>query len=136
MRQVFLCDYIRTPVGRYGGALSAVRPDDLAAGVLSALMERNRGTDWAMVDDVIFGCVNQAGEDNRNIARMALLLAGLPETVPGATVNRLCGSGMSAHCNCRPSNRRRRGRYDHRRRGGKHVARALRHAQGRNSFCP
>ena len=91
---VFICDAIRTPFGKYGGALSSVRPDDLGAVVLKALTERNAGVDWSAVDDVIFGCANQAGEDNRNVARMSLLLAGLPLQVPGTTVNRLCGSGM------------------------------------------
>ncbi len=93
---VFICDAIRTPFGKYGGALSSVRPDDLGAVVLKALTERNAGVDWSAVDDVIFGCANQAGEDNRNVARMSLLLAGLPLQVPGTTVNRLCGSGMDA----------------------------------------
>ena len=96
MRDAFLCGYVRTPIGRYGGALAAVRPDDLAAHVIRALMERHRGVDWAAVDDVTFGCANQAGEDNRNVARMALLLAGLPKEIPGNTVNRLCGSGLDA----------------------------------------
>ena len=96
MRDVYICDYIRTPIGRYGGALSSVRPDDLGAVPLKALISRNKDVDWAAVDDVIFGCANQAGEDNRNVARMSLLLAGLPETVPGSTINRLCGSGMDA----------------------------------------
>lgn len=96
MTDVFICDYIRTPIGRYGGALSSVRPDDLAAIPLRALMDRNAGVDWAAVDDVIFGCANQAGEDNRNVARMSLLLAGLPVGVTGTTINRLCGSGMDA----------------------------------------
>ena len=96
MTEAFICDAIRTPIGRYGGALSAVRADDLAAIPLSKLMERNPNTDWEAVDDVIYGCVNQAGEDNRNVARMGSLLAGLPDTVPGVTVNRLCGSGMHA----------------------------------------
>ncbi|MBB4122734.1 3-oxoadipyl-CoA thiolase [Martelella radicis] len=96
MAQAFICDGIRTPVGRYGGALSAVRADDLAAVPLSALQERNGKVDWESVDDVIIGCANQAGEDNRNVARMAVLLSGLPEGVPGTTVNRLCGSGMDA----------------------------------------
>ncbi|MAM10495.1 MAG: 3-oxoadipyl-CoA thiolase [Rhizobiaceae bacterium] len=96
MAQAFICDGIRTPVGRYGGALSAVRADDLAAVPLSALQERNGKVDWESVDDVILGCANQAGEDNRNVARMAVLLSGLPEGVPGTTVNRLCGSGMDA----------------------------------------
>jgi acetyl-CoA acyltransferase len=96
MVEAFICDYIRTPIGRFGGALSAVRPDDLGAVPLRALIDRHAALDWAAVDDVIFGCANQAGEDNRNVARMSLLLAGLPHTVPGNTVNRLCGSGMNA----------------------------------------
>ena len=96
MNQAFICDAIRTPFGRYGGALSSVRTDDLAAIPLMALMARNPQVDWAAVTDVIFGCVNQAGEDNRNVAHMASLLAGLPVGVPGATVNRLCGSGLDA----------------------------------------
>jgi 3-oxoadipyl-CoA thiolase len=93
---VFICDAVRTPFGKYAGALSSVRPDDLGAVVLRALTERNARVDWSAVDDVIFGCANQAGEDNRNVARMSLLLAGLPLQVPGSTVNRLCGSGMDA----------------------------------------
>jgi len=96
MNAAFICDAIRTPIGRYGGALAAVRTDDLATIPLRALMERNTDVDWARLDDVILGCANQAGEDNRNVARMATLLAGLPESVPGGTVNRLCGSGMDA----------------------------------------
>ncbi len=96
MTQAFICDAIRTPIGRYGGALSSVRTDDLAAIPLQALMARNPNVDWASVVDVIFGCANQAGEDNRNVAHMASLLAGLPLEVPGATINRLCGSGMDA----------------------------------------
>ena len=96
MSEAFLCDAIRTPIGRYGGALATVRADDLAALALKALMDRNPRVDWAQVDDIIFGCANQAGEDNRNVARMAGLLAGLPIEVPGTTVNRLCGSGMDA----------------------------------------
>ena len=96
MTEAFICDAIRTPIGRYGGALSAVRTDDLAAVPLKALMQRHPGVDWAAVDDVVYGCANQAGEDNRNVARMAALLAGLPPQVPGATVNRLCGSGLDA----------------------------------------
>ncbi|TPI20858.1 3-oxoadipyl-CoA thiolase [Mesorhizobium sp. B4-1-1] len=96
MTEAFICDYIRTPIGRFGGALSSVRADDLGAIPLKALVERNAGVDWAAVDDVIYGCANQAGEDNRNVARMALLLAGLPQDIPGSTVNRLCGSGMDA----------------------------------------
>jgi acetyl-CoA acyltransferase len=96
MPDAFICDAIRTPIGRYGGALATVRTDDLAALPLKALMDRNAGVDWAAVDDVIYGCANQAGEDNRNVGRMALLLAGLPVHVPGSTVNRLCGSSMDA----------------------------------------
>ncbi|MFK8033918.1 MAG: 3-oxoadipyl-CoA thiolase [Hyphomicrobiales bacterium] len=96
MRDVFICDYIRTPIGRYGGSLSSVRADDLGAVPLRVLLTRNASVDWAAVDDVIFGCANQAGEDNRNVARMSSLLAGLPVTVPGTTMNRLCGSGMDA----------------------------------------
>ncbi|TGS86506.1 3-oxoadipyl-CoA thiolase [Mesorhizobium sp. M3A.F.Ca.ET.174.01.1.1] len=96
MAEAFICDYIRTPIGRFGGALSSVRADDLAAMPLKALMDRNAGLDWGAVDDVIYGCANQAGEDNRNVARMALLLARLPQEIPGSTVNRLCGSGMDA----------------------------------------
>ncbi len=92
----YICDAVRTPIGRYGGALSAVRTDDLAAIPITALRERNPGVDWSQVDDLVMGCANQAGEDNRNVARMAALLAGLPEEVPGATVNRLCGSGLEA----------------------------------------
>ena len=96
MAEAFICDAVRTPFGRYGGSLSSIRTDDLAAIPIKALMERGPGVSWLAVDDVIFGCANQAGEDNRNVARMALLLAGLPEEVPGTTVNRLCGSSMEA----------------------------------------
>lgn len=96
MSPVFICDAIRTPFGRYGGSLSSIRPDDLGALVLRALVQRNPGAEWDSVDDVIFGCANQAGEDNRNVARMAALLAGLPLEVPGSTINRLCGSGLDA----------------------------------------
>jgi len=96
MRPVFLCDAVRTPIGRYGGALARVRADDLAAAPIRELVKRHPGVDWTAVDEVMLGCANQAGEDNRNVARMALLLAGLPETVPGTTINRLCGSGMDA----------------------------------------
>lgn len=96
MNQAFICDGVRTPFGRFAGALSSVRSDDLAALPLKALMERHPNLDWSAVDDVIYGCANQAGEDNRNVARMALLLAGLPETVPGSTINRLCGSSLDA----------------------------------------
>ena len=96
MNEVFICDAVRTPFGRYGGALSPVRADDLAALPIRALIERNPAVDWSAVDDVIYGCANQAGEDNRNVGRMALLLAGLPEGIPGATINRLCGSSLDA----------------------------------------
>lgn len=96
MHHVYICDYVRTPIGRYGGMLSSVRTDDLGAIPLEALIERNADTDWNEIDDVYFGCANQAGEDNRNVARMSALLAGLPDTVPGLTLNRLCGSGMDA----------------------------------------
>lgn len=96
MRDVYICDYVRTPIGRFGGSLSSVRADDLGAIPIKALIERNAGVDWAAVDEVIYGCANQAGEDNRNVARMSSLLAGMPVEVPGTTMNRLCGSGMDA----------------------------------------
>lgn len=96
MGEAFICAYRRTPIGRFGGALATVRPDDLGAVPLRALMAENSGVDWDALDDVVFGCANQAGEDNRNVGRMSLLLAGLPVGVPGTTVNRLCGSGLDA----------------------------------------
>src|SRR6202165_5967639 len=96
METAYICDAIRTPIGRYGGTLAAIRADDLAAIPIKALIARNASVDWSAVDDVVYGCANQAGEDNRNVARMALLLAGLPKEVPGSTVNRLCGSSMDA----------------------------------------
>src|SRR5258705_13784658 len=96
MENAYICDAIRTPFGRYGGALASIRTDDLAAIALKSLVERNASVDWNALDDVVYGCANQAGEDNRDIARMALLLAGLPKEVPGSTVNRLCGSSMDA----------------------------------------
>jgi len=96
MPEAFIVDYTRTPIGRFGGALAPIRPDDLAALVIAELRRRNPSTDWDTVDDVYLGCANQAGEDNRNVARMSLLLAGLSVEVPGATINRLCGSGMEA----------------------------------------
>src|ERR1700736_4312486 len=96
MTDAYICDAIRTPIGRYGGPLASVRADDLAAIPIAALVSRNAKVDWSALDDVTFGCANQAGEDNRNVARMALLLAGLPKEVPGSTVNRLCGSSMDA----------------------------------------
>ena len=96
MEQAYICDAIRTPFGRYAGALATVRADDLGAVPLQALMERNQQVDWGAVEDVVYGCANQAGEDNRNVGRMALLLAGLPQEIPGTTVNRLCGSSLDA----------------------------------------
>src|SRR5881394_3622286 len=96
MSNAYICDAVRTPFGRYGGTLASIRTDDLAAIPVRALVGRNAGVDWSAVDDVVYGCANQAGEDNRNVARMALLLAGLPREVPGTTVNRLCGSSMDA----------------------------------------
>ena len=96
MAEAFICDAVRTPIGRYGGALATIRTDDLGAIPVAALMERNPGVDWSRIDDLVYGCANQAGEDNRNVARMVGLLAGLPAEVTGATVNRLCGSGMDA----------------------------------------
>src|SRR4030081_3091611 len=96
MRDAFICDAVRTPIGRYGGGLAKVRTDDLAAVPIRALMRRNPKADWSALDEVFYGCANQAGEDNRNVARMALLLAGLPDGVPGITLNRLCASGLDA----------------------------------------
>src|ERR1700679_1637639 len=96
MREVFICDAARTAIGRYGGALAKVRTDDLAAVPIKALVARNDKADWSRLDEVFFGCANQSGEDNRNVARMALLLAGLPDSIPGVTVNRLCASGLNA----------------------------------------
>ena len=96
MRDVFLCDAVRTPIGRYGGGLAKVRTDDLAAVPIKALIARHPALDWAQLDEVYYGCANQAGEDNRNVARMALLLAGLPDSIPGVTLNRLCASGLNA----------------------------------------
>src|SRR5579862_6127042 len=110
MREVFICDAARTAIGRYGGGLAKVRTDDLAAVPIRALVARNSKADWSRLDEVFFGCANQSGEDNRNVARMALLLAGLPDTIPGVTVNRLCASGLNAVGD---------------------AARALRHGQGR-----
>src|ERR1700726_3732835 len=96
METAYICDAIRTPFGRYGGSLASIRADDLAAIPITALMARNAGVDWAALDEVVYGCANQAGEDNRNVARMALLLAGLPYSTSGSTVNRLCASGLDA----------------------------------------
>ena len=96
MTAAYICDAIRTPIGRYAGALSSIRTDDLAAIPIKSLVQRHPALDWDALDDVVYGCANQAGEDNRNVARMALLIGGLPVTVPGTTINRLCGSGMDA----------------------------------------
>ena len=96
LRDAYICDAVRTPIGRFGGALAYVRTDDLAAIPLRALMARNPDADWAQLDEVLLGCANQAGEDNRNVARMAALLSELPDTIPGATINRLCASGLDA----------------------------------------
>jgi acetyl-CoA acyltransferase len=134
MAEAYICDYIRTPIGRFGGSLSSVRADDLGAIPLKALMQRNASVDWQAVDDVIFGCANQAGEDNRNVARMSLLLAGMPrgrarhDHQPPVRLRHGCGH------QCRARDPRRRGRTDDCRRRREHVARAVRHGQGRNAF--
>ena len=109
MAEAYICDFTRTPIGRYAGALKDVRADDLAAHPIRALAARNTGIDWEALDDCIIGCANQAGEDNRNVARMAVLLAGLPTAVPGSTINRLCGSGLDAVGTRRPRDQVRRG---------------------------
>ncbi len=131
MRDVFICDAIRTPIGRFGGALAGVRADDLAAVPLKALIERNPQVDWTQLDEVFLGCANQAGEDNRNVARMALLLAGLPQSVPGVTLNRLCAFGNGCCRHRVPRHRQRRDGAGHRWRGGVHVPCSFRHGQGR-----
>ncbi|SQC14216.1 acetyl-CoA acetyltransferase [Klebsiella pneumoniae] len=125
MNQAFICDAVRTPFGRFGGALATMRADDLAALPLKALLARNPGLDPSRIDDVIFGCANQAGEDNRNVARMALLLAGLPESVPGSTINRLCGSSLDAIGVAARAIKSGGDAADDRRRGGEHVPRAV-----------
>ena len=125
MTEAFICDVIRTPFGRYGGALSPVRTDDLAAIPIKALLERNPGLDPAAVDDVILGCANQAGEDNRNVARMALLLAGLPQEVPGSTREPPLRIEPGRNCHCSACHQDRRELADHRRRRGEHVALAV-----------
>ena len=130
MAEAFICDAVRTPIGRYGGALAAVRTDDLAAIPIRALMARNRRVDWSAVDDVLYGCANQAGEDNRNVARMAALLAGLPVTVPGATINRLCGSGLDAVGSAARAIRAGEARTGDRRRRREHEPRAVRDGEG------
>ena len=136
MTEAFICDAIRTPIGRYGGALSGVRTDDLAALPIAALMKRNPRADWQAVDDVVLGCANQAGEDNRNVARMAALLAGLPVDVPGVTVNRLCGSGLDAIAIA--ARQIRSGEADLVIAGGvgEHESRAVRAVEARRGFHP
>ena len=130
MTEAFLVDGVRTPIGRYGGALAAVRPDDLAAHVLRALTERLPSVDWSAVDDVVLGCANQAGEDNRNVARMALLLAGLPETVSGTTVNRLVRVRRRRGRDRCAGGAGRRGRPGRGRRGREHEPGTVRDGQG------
>ena len=117
MRDVFICDAVRTPIGRYGGALAKVRTDDLAAAPIKALIARNAKADWSRLDEVFFGCANQAGEDNRNVARMALLLAGLPETVPGLTDQPAVRLGPQRRRRCGARHPHRRDGFRHRRRG-------------------
>ncbi|STV34020.1 acetyl-CoA acetyltransferase [Klebsiella pneumoniae] len=133
MRDAFICDGIRTPIGRYGGALASVRADDLAAIPLRELLSRNPGLDPAAIDDVIFGCANQAGEDNRNVAHMATLLAGYPHTVPGTTINRLCGIGSGCHRLCRQGDQSRRCRSADCRRRGIDVACAFRDGKSQHA---
>ena len=133
MRDVFLCDAARTAIGRYGGALAKVRADDLAAVPIKALVARNPNADWEALDEVYFGCANQAGEDNRNVARMALLLAGLPDKVPGVTLNRLCASGMNAVGDAARAIRAGEIEFAHRRRRGIDDARAAGDGQGGNA---
>ena len=131
MVDAFICDAVRTPIGRYGGALSSIRADDLAALPLAALMQRNPAVDWTQIDDLIYGCANQAGEDNRNVGRMAALLSGLPIDVPATTVNRLCGSGMDA-----VGMAARAIRADDCRWCRKHEPCTFCHAQGRSGLFP
>ena len=130
MPEAFICDGMRTPIGRYGGGLAKVRTDDLAAVPIKALMKRHPKVDWTALDEVYYGCANQAGEDNRNVARMALLLAGLPDSIPGITVNRLCASGLNAVGAAAQAHSRRRDRLRHRRRRRIDDARAAGHGQG------
>ena len=136
MTEAYICDSVRTPIGRYGGALSSIRADDLAAIPIKALIDRNPAVDWAELDDVILGCANQAGEDNRNLARMAGLLAGLPDSSGGVTLNRLCGSGLDAVAMAARAIRGGECRPDHRRRQREHEPRAVRHAQGDERVRP
>ena len=130
MPEAFICDAVRTPIGRYAGALAKVRTDDLAAVPLKALMARNPKVDWTEIDEVYFGCANQAGEDNRNVARMALLLAGLPDNVPGVTLNRLCASGPQRGRRRRAGDPLGRHRFRHRGRRRVDDPRAVRAGQG------
>ena len=133
MRDAYICSYVRTPIGRFGGALSSIRADDLGAIPIKALIERHPTLDLDAIDDVIFGCANQAGEDNRNVARMSALLAGLPHSVGGSTINRLCGSGMDAiyrHARHKSG----RSALAHCGRRGEYVAGALRDAEGGSSL--
>ncbi len=133
----YIVDAIRTPIGRYGGALSPVRADDLGAIPIKALVDRHPELDWSKVDDVLYGCANQAGEDNRNVARMSLLLAGLPVDVPGSTINRLCGSGMDAVGSAARAIRTgETSQPDDCRRCRIHVPRAVRHGQGGDPLQP
>ena len=134
MTNAYICDGVRTPIGRYGGSLSSVRTDDLGALPLKALIERNPELDWSQVDDVMMGCANQAGEDNRNVARMSLLLAGLPVSIPGLTVNRLCGSGMEAIGSAARAIKTGEAGLDHCGRRRKHVPRPLCDAKGDQCF--
>ena len=136
MQDAYICDFTRTPIGRYAGALRDVRTDDLAAHPIRVLKERNPGVDWDALDDCYMGCANQAGEDNRNVARMAVLLAGLPTAVPGATINRLCGSGLDAVGTAARAIRSGRDGAGAGRRGGKHDPRALRDGQEQRSLLP
>jgi len=129
-RAAYLVSGVRTPIGRYGGALAGIRPDDLAAHVIRELTGRHPNVDWANVDEVVLGCANQAGEDNRNVARMSALLAGLPVDVPGVTLNRLCASWPRCGGLRRPHDHRWRRRPDHRRRRREHEPRAVRAAKG------
>ena len=131
MENAYICAALRTPFGKYGGALAGLRADDLAALPIRALMERHPGVDWSAVDDVIYGCANQAGEDNRNVARMAALLAGLPVEVPGTTLNRLCGSSLDAVATAARAIKSGEADLLIAGGGGKHVPRPLRHGQGR-----
>ena len=136
MTEAYICDYVRTPIGRYAGALSSVRADDLASIPIKALIDRNPNVDWNELDDVILGCANQAGEDNRNLARMAGLLAGLPDSSGGVTLNRLCGSGLDAVAMAARAIRGGEVGDDHRGRLRKHEPSSLRDGQGDQRVRP